>query len=103
MKKIKVTVTGLFNETFTGTDEEVESYLLSLKRKQDALVDREQMEMYRYETQYDKILNNENAHEHRQIKKNYPTLERERFQQSNVHLGLKISIKSFIEQENEFF
>ena len=50
MAILKVTVTGMINETVIGNDAKVEKYLTNLKKIQQGLVSREDMKAYRKET-----------------------------------------------------
>lgn len=48
-KILKVTVTGFINEEFIGNDNQVEKYLLALKKRQDAEYSLEDLKWYKKE------------------------------------------------------
>ncbi len=101
MKRLKVIVTGLFNESYTGTEREVESYLKELKDRQNRQMTDENAKLYKNLTQKSKTNHNENGHLHvTNFKTYFRTPERIELQEAQKGLGLKIKIE---EDDNEFF
>lgn len=101
MKQLKVTVSGLYDETFIGNEVDVEKYLKSLKERQINNMTKENLDFYKKNTTKSKTNHMNNAHVHNDNLKKYEiTPERCEFQQSQRHLSMKIKIE---EDNNEFF
>jgi hypothetical protein len=103
-KRLKVTVTGYINETFVGTEPEVEKFLLELKRRQLEMLAAEDLKLYKSVTFKSKTNHNDNSHLHwRNTEMMNNDYSREKFRDRNKDLGLKIKIEPFTPQNDKFF
>lgn len=92
MKKLKVTVSGMVDNVFVGTDKEVEKYLIELKKIQDANVEVNDMKEYK------KNYKNANWDEYYK-----PSYRLEKFREKYKPSGLSIKIEPFQPEPNPYF
>jgi hypothetical protein len=101
-KRLKVT--GSINETFIGTEPEVEKFLLELKRRQLEMLSAEDLKLYKSVTTKSKTNHNDNGHLHwRNTEMMNNDYDREKFRGRNKDLGLKIKIEPYTQQNDKFF
>ncbi len=113
MSKLKVTVTGFVNTVFVGTDDEVEKFLLNLKKQQESLVNADDMKFYfkempKYKPDFiisnhkysGRVGNKYNFYSNRYFS---PSADMEQFREKYHKNGLKIKIEPFIEEQTHDF
>lgn len=90
----KVTVSGWVNEEFTGTDDQVNQYLIGLKRRQELNVSESDLKFYKKDAKTAKPVVNYKLYE-----KSYtnPSCQREKFREKYAEFGLKIKIEPVTE------
>ena len=111
---LKVTVTGYVNNVFVGTDEQVEKYLIDLKKQQESNIDSFDLKAYRKEMPPFKqdMLNSGTSkkfgsHHHRYTDHvdtyNKPTQFLKEFRETTNPFRLKIKIERVQDPSTNFF
>lgn len=98
-KRLKVFVSGFINETFVGTEKEVEIYLTNLKNKQLSCLDSDLLKEYKSFPNSAPL--NKFHLQHSRLKAN-DRIDKDAFREKTKKFGLKIKIEH-IQENNEFF
>lgn len=101
-KLLKVTVTGFENCEFIGTDKQVEDFLLSLKKKQEAEYDQVDLKWYKkempkYNTTFHQTCAIGLSTKYNFYSEKYrkPDFKMEKFRETQKAKGLTIKIESY--------
>lgn len=98
-KRLKVFVSGFINETFVGTEKEVEIYLTNLKNKQLSCLNSDLLKEYKT---FPKAAPLNKFHLQNERLNANDRIDKDSFRAKTKEFGLKIKIQR-IEENNEFF
>lgn len=94
----KVTISGYINETFVGTNEQVEKYLVAIKKRQMSCVSEVDLKFYNKDAPTVRRIEDYSS---KIYSYSAPTPNRTDFREKYNPLGLKIKIEPH--DENKFF
>ena len=100
IKLLKVEVTGMIEDTFTGNDKEVEKYLTNLKKMQISALSTAQAAEYK---SFQTCPPPNKAHLIYDVIKQDSYVYKEDFRESTKELALNIKISPFTAATNDFF